>query len=163
MKILDIYYDAKSVCRYYYYKAFIFPRHLFTTMYEGEFENTLPIRLYGVALVCKYHRESHTEKWLFQLRTESNKWPLNTHPHTPPPQKNPSLFLYWNMVKINCILNAQGLETRIKSNKIIHNHKSYSQDVHRYCFSKNKNQFLTVGDLFCCHYVLNIWVCTWKL
>lgn len=32
--------------------AFLFPRHLFTTMYEGEYENTLPIRLYGVALVC---------------------------------------------------------------------------------------------------------------
>ncbi|XP_062568221.1 tumor protein p53-inducible protein 11-like isoform X5 [Saccostrea cucullata] len=32
--------------------AFIFPRHLFTTMYDGEYENTLPIRLYGVALLC---------------------------------------------------------------------------------------------------------------
>ncbi|XP_078334995.1 tumor protein p53-inducible protein 11-like isoform X3 [Crassostrea virginica] len=32
--------------------AFIFPQHLFTTMYGGEFENTLPIRLYGVSLVC---------------------------------------------------------------------------------------------------------------
>ncbi|XP_055998729.1 tumor protein p53-inducible protein 11-like isoform X4 [Ostrea edulis] len=32
--------------------AFTFPRHLFTTMYAGEYENTLPIRLYGVSLVC---------------------------------------------------------------------------------------------------------------